>query len=508
MSAPSDAVDVFLCHTGANKDWVRDLAERLEAEQVHGRPIRVFFDEWDIAPGENILTRIEEGLRQARYVAVILSPALTRASWPTLEWQTQVFDDPHGKRARIIPLLVQKFDPGTMEPIDIPYALRLLRYLDFSRPERFSREFDELLRRVRGQRPTRGRQPLAEVVSAIGVVTGPEAPDPVEEALLGNLFPVQEFPPRIYSDVTTARRYTEVWKTLVGALRVPFILLGDRLYSFVPLEAQDNPFRAFLTGGDPKDESTDAWLTDEEHMRHLVWICNDALRERCYALRIRTPRGDRKQFYPATFDGKPRAFSWGRGPTIQLAKVSETGVRPLGVHKSARMRFMELGRKLHLLIEPGYFFTSDGVTPLEGRQVGVLSVKWGGREGNDTVLRQTLMWARLLAAGGSAIVLPVGGGASITVAPFPIHGRTNLGILGDSTHVQRLLSGEAAGEIATEGDIDDLDIVAAAHERGELDVEEGPRESVEDPSLSDADDLDDEPEELDDIGPPDAESVR
>jgi hypothetical protein len=129
-----ESFDIFLCHSGSNKDFIRELATALEAEQIDGRSVRVFFDEWDIAPGENILTRIEDGLRGARLVAVALSPALTCASWPTMEWQSQVYDDPHGKRARIIPLIIEKFDPQTMEPLDIPLPLRLLRYLDFSRP--------------------------------------------------------------------------------------------------------------------------------------------------------------------------------------------------------------------------------------------------------------------------------------------------------------------------------------------------------------------------------------
>src|SRR5689334_18062483 len=102
MATNPEVVDLFLCHTGANKDWVRDLATRLESETVDARPLRVFFDEWDIAPGENILARIEDGLRRSQFIAVALSPSLVRAAWPTLEWQTQVYDDPTGKRGRII----------------------------------------------------------------------------------------------------------------------------------------------------------------------------------------------------------------------------------------------------------------------------------------------------------------------------------------------------------------------------------------------------------------------
>ena len=80
--------DLFLCHTGADKPWVEQLATRLEQEKIKGRPIDVWFDQWDIDGGENILAKIEEGLRASRFVAVVLSPAMTRADWPTLEWQT------------------------------------------------------------------------------------------------------------------------------------------------------------------------------------------------------------------------------------------------------------------------------------------------------------------------------------------------------------------------------------------------------------------------------------
>src|SRR6185503_8999548 len=139
----------------------------------------------------------------------------------------------------------------------------------------------------------------------------------------------------------------------------------------------------FFTGEDPRREPTIEWIKQEVHRAHIVWLCNDALKERCYGLKIRTSPKDRKQFFVPSFDEKPRLFTWGSGKAVTLAKVSKTGESPLGIHRSARMRFILLGDTPHLLIEPGYFFTSDGVTPLEGRQVGILSVKWGGREGND-----------------------------------------------------------------------------------------------------------------------------
>jgi RNA-directed DNA polymerase len=97
--------DIFLCHTGADKDWVEELAKRLEDEPVADRKIGVWFDKWDIDGGENLLDKIEAGLKSSRFVGVVLSPAMTRAEWPKLEWQSQVYEDPAGRKARILPIL-------------------------------------------------------------------------------------------------------------------------------------------------------------------------------------------------------------------------------------------------------------------------------------------------------------------------------------------------------------------------------------------------------------------
>lgn len=488
MTPSQEPVDVFLCHTGANKDFVRDLASKLEGEEIDGCPLRVFFDEWDIAPGENILTRIDEGLRSARYFVVALSPALTKAAWPTMEWQTQVYDDPNGKRGRIIPIIVEKYDAVSLEPLEIPPVLRLLRYLDFSRPERFRRAYEELLRRVKGLRPGRGVHSAVESATAVGLLTGPEAADPVDEVLLANLFPVTRLPAFVFSDKTTATGYGPAWRAMSGPLRIPFILHNERLYTFIPPDAPENPFPSFLTGEDPRREPTVEWMKQQHHAMHIVWMCNDALKERCYSLKINTAPKDRKQFFVPSFDGKPRHFTWGSGKPVTLAKVSTTGQSPLGIHRSARMRFMMLGEKPHLLIEPGYFFTTDGVTALEGRQVGVLSVKWGGREGNDVVFRQTMMWARLLAVGTPTIELPVGGKEVIAVSPIPIHARASLGVADDGGNIERLLAGEMSGEMSVDGD-DDLDAAATALDEGSLSEADETR-GTDEAGLTDVADLD------------------
>ncbi|MCC7180961.1 MAG: toll/interleukin-1 receptor domain-containing protein, partial [Acidobacteria bacterium] len=176
------AKDVFLCHTGADKDWVEALAKRLEEETVDNRQIAVWFDKWDIDGGENILDKIEEGLKSSRFVGVVLSPAMTRAEWPRLEWQSQVYEDPAGRKARILPILRHQFDPVTGEPIEIPLPLRILKRYDFTNPKRFEAEFRDLLRRIRGVANPRGGTPTP----AGPVFVEQEEPTGGEESLLTN----------------------------------------------------------------------------------------------------------------------------------------------------------------------------------------------------------------------------------------------------------------------------------------------------------------------------------
>ena len=49
--------DVFLSHSAKDKPVVRDVAERLKKDGL-----RVWFDEWEIRPGDSIPAKIEEGL--------------------------------------------------------------------------------------------------------------------------------------------------------------------------------------------------------------------------------------------------------------------------------------------------------------------------------------------------------------------------------------------------------------------------------------------------------------
>ena len=85
LNASPEPKDLFLCHTGTDKPWVEDLAQKVESVPYKGRFLRVVFDKWDFAHSKNIVLELEREIDSCRYIAVILSKASVAADWPTLE---------------------------------------------------------------------------------------------------------------------------------------------------------------------------------------------------------------------------------------------------------------------------------------------------------------------------------------------------------------------------------------------------------------------------------------
>ncbi len=110
--------DVFLSHHSSDKPVVRALAGRLR-----DAGFKVWFDEWSIAPGEDINLAIEKGLEQSRCVVLAMSQAAFESDWVSAERSTAAFRDPTNKERRFLPLL--------LEDCEIPETVQRFKYLDW-----------------------------------------------------------------------------------------------------------------------------------------------------------------------------------------------------------------------------------------------------------------------------------------------------------------------------------------------------------------------------------------
>jgi len=460
MEQTKEIVDVFLCHNGADKDWVRQLGEQIESETFdgtsHGRSLRVFFDEWDVDVGENVVLRLSRALTASRYVAVVISPEMLAAPWPAMEWTHIVADDPTNRKGRIIPIFLKDYSAKTETHAELPAPFKALNWIDFRRPQDFKRSFQKLIRKVRDQPPTRGRRrrPLAsDSRSERQPLHKPSdeaaaAPDRVNDFVLGNLLPVENYPATVWMAPTDAREPKDVRKLVPEA--ASFGLHEKQLLTFADLTIEVEPLRRVIDETRITSHAVGEWKDDQVRWRWIVSLFNRCLRAHFGGLPIRRDSKGRYFFLPK--EGKARVWQNGSDPerTVADEKTTSSG-EVFWVHHAARLAFQTLGESIFLCIEPCYVFTENGTKPLEGRSVGPLSIKWGGKERNAAILRHIAFWGRTMTKRGTKIEITTGG-VPITISAIPAFARTTFGIEFDQIGIGTLIE-QAEDELALAAEV-------------------------------------------------------
>jgi small GTP-binding protein len=115
--------DVFLGHSAKDKEVVRPIAERLQTDGL-----RVWLDDWEIRPGDNVPAKIEEGLEQSRVLVLCMSVNAFGSDWAQLEACTFRFRDPLNKERRFIPL--------RLDEVPIKSSLAQFLFIDWLSAER------------------------------------------------------------------------------------------------------------------------------------------------------------------------------------------------------------------------------------------------------------------------------------------------------------------------------------------------------------------------------------
>jgi hypothetical protein len=140
--ADPEAWDVFICHASDDKETVaRPLYEHLMGQGIH-----CWLDEAEIAWGESIVAKIQEGLRLARYVIVVLSAELLKKKWAPRELQAALTLEIDSGKNIVLPLIVGSAD-AVLAPL--PF-IRDKLYLHWDgKPAIVEKELQKLVRRQR-----------------------------------------------------------------------------------------------------------------------------------------------------------------------------------------------------------------------------------------------------------------------------------------------------------------------------------------------------------------------
>lgn len=94
--------DIFICHASEDKDAiVRPLVEAFNEAGIS-----CWYDEAEIAWGDSITQKVNDGLAKSRYVLVVLSPAFVGKNWPQRELNSILNQEASTGEVKVLPLLV------------------------------------------------------------------------------------------------------------------------------------------------------------------------------------------------------------------------------------------------------------------------------------------------------------------------------------------------------------------------------------------------------------------
>lgn len=111
---------VFISHSSKDNEFVDKLARHLIKAKA-----RVWVDTWELKVGDSLLQKIQDAIKTADALLVVLSKASVESEWCKRELSAGLMRELDERRVVVLPLL--------LEDCDIPVFLREKRYADFRR---------------------------------------------------------------------------------------------------------------------------------------------------------------------------------------------------------------------------------------------------------------------------------------------------------------------------------------------------------------------------------------
>jgi len=110
---------VFLSHSFHDAAEAKKLCDRLSAEGIF-----VWLAEAQLLPGDSLIPKIQDAIREVDFVAVLLSKASVGSAWVAKEVQVALNEEIAGRRVIVVPII--------LEPCDVPAFLADKVYADLS----------------------------------------------------------------------------------------------------------------------------------------------------------------------------------------------------------------------------------------------------------------------------------------------------------------------------------------------------------------------------------------
>src|SRR4051812_8731642 len=128
---------VFISYSQHDREIVRKLAADLS-----NAGIRLWIDEAEIRIGDSIVDKINEGLKSADHVLVVLSQNSLQSRWMQEEIRAALARDPKNAARVLIPVLVDS-------AVELPPWLSDIKYVDLTDPSTYAAGLQQLIQAIR-----------------------------------------------------------------------------------------------------------------------------------------------------------------------------------------------------------------------------------------------------------------------------------------------------------------------------------------------------------------------
>jgi hypothetical protein len=201
---------VFISYTQRDREHARRIAQALAANAI-----AVWLDQDEILPGDELRSKIEQGIRTSEYFLVLLSRSSLASGWVTRELEFALEHNADAARQRIIPALV--------ESVELPPRLAEFRYIDLS--HEYEEGVAEIIRTVR-RGEARGAPPLGEIIDVEGVVRNSQE---AEREYRGAAYGVTTILSILTMVVTLATAIPAFYQAFLQRSKVYFAVTEERL---------------------------------------------------------------------------------------------------------------------------------------------------------------------------------------------------------------------------------------------------------------------------------------
>ena len=141
--------DVFVSYGHGDAEWVEVLAGNL-----HRAGFEVFLDVWELAGGDRVASRLEDGIRRSANGVLVVSPYSLSRPWVQEEYVALLRQAVEQPGRRLIPVL--------LADAELPPFLATRMWVDFRGPAatgpQYDARLDELVLALRDQ-PVKERPP-------------------------------------------------------------------------------------------------------------------------------------------------------------------------------------------------------------------------------------------------------------------------------------------------------------------------------------------------------------